>query len=364
MEREKRRYVGIDLGKRTYAMAVIGKKGNVVHSNGRTDSEGRTALYGKLEKGDKVALEAGNLAFIMAFEIIAQVGCEVAILNAGKLALIYGSMKKTDKEDALKLARILEQFRADQLPLVPLPSEAEMRRRKLIGGHKRAAELRTKMINELHGLFVHQGITTVVKKDLAEKENREQAVQALIGQEREEAEWMLKIVDLAEQRIERLDEEMAGEAEGDAAIERLRGVPGVGPIVSLAYAAYMGDGGRFETAAQVSNYLGLVPRVDISGTLIRYGGITKQGNGYLRALLVQASWALIRSKNGGALKERYEYMTKVKGLGKKKTIVAIARRLGELLWTLLRQGTDYEVRHFSGYKPAGMEGLVQQALAS
>jgi transposase len=218
------------------------------------------------------------------------------------------------------------------------------------------------MINELHGLFVHQGITTVVKKDLAEKENREETVRALKGQEREEAEWILEIIDLTEKRIERLDEVMAGEAQGDTAIERLRGVPGVGPIVSLAYTAYVGDGSRFETAAQVSNYLGLVPRVDISGTLIRYGGITKQGNGYLRALLVQASWALIRSKNGGALKERYEYMTKVKGLGKKKTIVAIARRLGELLWTLLRQGTDYEVRHFSGPKP--IEKLVQLALAS
>jgi transposase len=51
------------------------------------------------------------------------------------------------------------------------------------------------------------------------------------------------------------------------------------------------------------------------------GGITKRGNGYLRALLVQGAWAL---------KERYEYMMEEKGLGKKKVIVAIARRLGEL----------------------------------
>ncbi|MDR1286526.1 MAG: transposase, partial [Treponema sp.] len=131
MKSEKRRYVGIDLGKRTYTVVVIGKTGKVSLSNGRTDGGGRAALYGKLEKGDKVAREAGNLAFIMAKEIIEQVGCEVVVLNAGKLALIYGSMKKTDKEDALKLARIVEQFREEQLPVVPLPSEREMRRRKL-----------------------------------------------------------------------------------------------------------------------------------------------------------------------------------------------------------------------------------------
>ncbi|GHU50007.1 hypothetical protein FACS1894200_09230 [Spirochaetia bacterium] len=121
----------------------------------------------------------------------------------------------------------------------------------------------------------------------------------------------------------------------------------MGPIVALAYAAFIGDGSRFESAAQVANYLGLVPRVDISGTIVRYGGITKRGNGYLRCLLVQAAWALLRSNTGGALKERYVYMTKTKGLGKKKTIIAIARRLSELMWTLSRSGKAYEVRKFS-----------------
>ena len=117
----------------------------------------------------------------------------------------------------------------------------------------------------------------------------------------QEAAWALKAIDLAEERMARLDGQMAKEREGDGEIERLQRVPGVGPVVSLAYVAYAGDGSRFENAAQVSNYLGLVPRVDISGTLVRYGGITKAGNGYLRALLVQAAWSLIRTKSGWTL---------------------------------------------------------------
>jgi transposase len=362
---EKRRYVGIDLGKRTYAVAVIGKTGKVTHSNGRTSLEGRTALYKKLEKTDKVAIEAGNLAFIMAKEILAQVGCEVVVLNAGKLALIYGSMKKTDKEDSLKLARIIEQFRDEQLPSVPVPSDQEMRRRKLIAGQQRAVKLRTQMINTLHGLFLHQGITTVVKKDLATKENREEAIKQLTGLEREEAEWALKAIDLYEERMVHLEKHMAAERKGDKQIKQLMDVPGIGPVVSLAFAAFLGDGRRFDNASQVSNYLGLVPRVDISGTIVKYGGITKRGNKYLRALLVQASWAVVRSKKGGALKERYEYMTQIKGLGKKKSIVAIARRLAELLWVLLRTGTDYEIRKFTGpSKGTPVEDMVTEALAS
>jgi hypothetical protein len=66
-----------------------GTAGEVVHSNGRTNSEGRAALYRKLKPGDKVVIEAVNLAFIMAKEILAQAGCEVVVLNAGKLAMIY-----------------------------------------------------------------------------------------------------------------------------------------------------------------------------------------------------------------------------------------------------------------------------------
>jgi transposase len=81
----------------------------------------------------------------------------VVILYPGKLALIYGSMKKTDKEDALKLARIIEQFRDDPLPKVALPSDCEMRRRKLIASRCRVVKLRRGMINLLHGLFLHAG---------------------------------------------------------------------------------------------------------------------------------------------------------------------------------------------------------------
>jgi transposase len=154
---------------------------------------------------------------------------------------------------------------------------------------------------------------------------------------------------------------MAEESEGDGEIERLQTVPGVGPKVSFAFAAHV-DPERFENASQVSNYLGLVPRVYMSGDTVRYGRITKRGDGYLRALLVQASWALIRSKAGGSLKERYEYMTQ-KGISKKKTIVAIARRLSELLYTLMKNGTEYEVRKFKPEK-AETEKLAVLALSA
>jgi hypothetical protein len=111
--------------------------------------------------------------------------------------------------------------------------------------------------------------------------------------------------------------------------------------------------------------------VSISGSLINYGHITKRGNGYLRALLVQGAWVITWSKEGGALRERYEYMTKVKGKSKKKAIVAsnrrfAARRLAGLMWALLKKGEDYEVRHFKrpADKKQETEALARAALSA
>ena len=81
MKEKKTRFIGIDLGKRTYVMAVVGKNGKVVMSNGVTSPEGRQKLYKKLQSTDKIALEAGTLAFIIAKELDAAVGCKVYVLN-------------------------------------------------------------------------------------------------------------------------------------------------------------------------------------------------------------------------------------------------------------------------------------------
>jgi transposase len=358
----KRRYVGIDLGKRTYEMAIVDEKGKVTMSNGKTTVEGRQKLYGKLRSGDKVALEAGNLAFIIAKELAAAVGCEIRVLNPSHLQLIYGTMKKTDKEDALKLAHIVEDFRDERLPIVPVPSEKEMGRRKLLASYRREQRMRNQAINRLHGLFLARGITDVVKSDLATAAAREKTVKELSGLELEEAEHLLACLGLYERRIEALEVRMDKEAEGDKEIERMQTVPGVGPKISFAFTAHVAPQ-RFENASQVSNYLGLVPRVYMSGDTVRYGQITKRGNGFLRALLVQGAWALVRSKAGGCLKERYEYMTREKGISKKKAIVAIARRLAELLYTLMKNGTYYEARKFRPGKGEG-ERLAQLVISA
>jgi transposase len=343
-------------------MAIIGIVGKMRIYEGKTSIQGRQALYRLLEKTDKVAVEAGNLAFIFAREIMERVGSEVRVLNAAKLPFIWDAPTKTDKEDAMKLAHLIEERRDEKLPLVPLPSEEEMVRRKLLANYGREQRNRTKQLNTLHALFVHQGHTTVVKKNLATAAKRQEVIGLLRGQEREEAEWILKYLELHEQRLAQLKGKMAADGKADENIRRLQTVAGVGPVVAYAFAAHVGDGSRFTKVSQVSNYLGFVPRLDYSGTIQRQGHISKRGNGYLRGLLVQAAWSLVRSKEGGALKERYTFMT-TKGLSKKKSIVTIARRMAEMMYSLLKSKEEYEMRPWAG-SGSSVPNLADRALMS
>jgi transposase len=170
-ETDERRYVGIDLGKTGYAIAYIeGTK--VKQSSGKTYPEARQALYKRLRATDVVAMEAGGISFTMAREMKAVVGCEVAVLNPGDLVVIYRSMKKTDKEDSLKLAHLVQYMPLEQLPVVALPSEKENERREMCAERKQTVGERGRLINQLHSLFLKAGITTVVKKDLANNEAR------------------------------------------------------------------------------------------------------------------------------------------------------------------------------------------------
>ena len=363
MEEGKRRYVGIDLGKFDYTMTIIGKNGKMSIHKGKTSLQGRASLYGLLEKNDRIALEAGNLAFLMTREIQQQVGSEVRVLNSAKLPFIWDAPTKTDKEDAIKLARLVEERRDEKLPIVPLPGEEEMERREVVSNYSREMKGRTRVINTLHSLFVKQGITTVVRKDLATVQKASEAIDVLKGQLREDAEYQLEHLALYEKRIKHLKGKINQEAQKDEDMQQLQSIAGVGPIVAYAFVAYVGDGSRFNKGAQVSNYLGFVPRLDYSGTIQRHGHITKRGNSYLRGLLVQAAWCMVRSRKGGSLKERYIYQTKIQGKSKKKTIVSVGRRMAELMYSILRDKTRYEVRRWK-VPPDIPVGLVREAISA
>jgi transposase len=116
-------------------------------------------------------------------------------------------------------------------------------------------------------------------------------------------------------------------------------MPGIGPIATLVFLAYIGDCTRFSKGKQVSYYAGLVPRVDISGDTRRYGAIVKRGCTPIRRVMIQCAWALLRSHSGGELKAFYEKLAA--RVGKKKAVVALARKMIEAFYAMCKNGELY-----------------------
>jgi transposase len=339
---EGERFVGIDLGKRTYVACAISRGGSLEQWHGKTDGVGRDHLAARLRCGDVVGVEAGSTAFHIARRLKSVHGVRVVVLNPGKLAVIYASMKKTDKEDALKIARLLETMREEYLPIVPLPTEAEEDMRRLAGSQIFLKKERTRLINRLHALFVGAGITTITKKDLARDESRRSMLEMLFGVYEEVAGHLVVILAEVEQQIAKLDQSIRNalliDRREQAAL--LMSIPGVGPVATATFLGYVGDGSRFETASQVSYYAGLVPRLDISGETQRLGHITKSGNPAIRRAMIQAAWTAVRSPLGNPFREVFERIAATRGRG--IAIVAVGRRILELMYTLITRGEYYK----------------------
>ena len=356
---EGTRFVGIDLGKKGYVLKVIDSNGKITGWSGENNAAGREKLYNRLRPTDKIAVEACNIAFIMSKEFKEKTGTEFYILNPNKLPQIFITDKKTDKEDALKLAKELRDKPEEELPRVFAPTEEMKEMRKVISEYKEVVRFRTQKINRLHSVYEHCGITELKRSDLGTKTNREKNLELLSGYEREEAERLMKFIDLAEEQKKELEGKINKTEKENEKVKTVEQVPGVGKITAYAFVATIGEAGRFLNVSQISSFLGFVPKIDCSSTIERYGHITKRGNAYLRGLLVQAAWSLLRCKNGGYLKDKYEYLVQ-RGMSKKKAIVAIARKIAELMFTLLKNNSTYESRKFTPPESEG-EKLAKKA---
>ena len=117
----------------------------------------------------------------------------------------------------------------------------------------------------------------------------------------------------------------------------LETIPGVGFLTAATLVAELGDVHRFARAAQVSAYFGLVPRVRASADVAHYGRITRAGSPHARRALVEAAHVAVRLP--GPLRDRY--LARARRRGKKVALVAAARELLELSWTLLIRGEVY-----------------------
>jgi transposase len=150
-------------------------------------------------------------------------------------------------------------------------------------------------------------------------------------------EDLLHLLDQLDGQIVELDRAVSRTAENNPQARLLMSQPGVGPITALAFVLTIGEVSRFQHSKQVASYLGLIPREHSSGGKQRLGAISKQGNRFLRQLLVEAAQTATRLDDGFRKEYQARCHHKPRGVAK----VAAARKLTVRLYWMLKQNVGY-----------------------
>jgi transposase len=333
--------IGLDLGDRSSCYCVLDEKSEVI-GRGVVITEGKEMeqLFGRLP-ASVVALEVGGHSPWVS-RLLEKLGHQAIVANARRVKLISQSSGKNDRLDAEFLARLA---RADQKLLAPIRHRSETAQADLMGVRVRAqlVELRTEAVNAARGLVKSFG-QRLAKCDVdslkeSHAQDLEPAIRGHIERLLRVVKELTKEIDACDAELEKLSAERYGEE-----TRRLKQVPMVGPLTSLAYVLTLDDASRFRHSRDVGCYLGMRPKRDDSGQSQPELRITKEGDVYLRKLLVQCAQQILSLRGPDC--DLKSWGEKIAAKGKKKAkrraVVAVARKLAILLHRLWVSGEPYQ----------------------
>jgi transposase len=289
-------------------------------------------FYRRLTAPALVGFEAcGNTQWFE--DLLDRLGHEVWIGDAAAIRASYVRKQKTDRRDA---AHILKLLMEDRFPRLWRPSADERDLRQLLIHRHRMVGIRIRVKNGLHHLMLNKGVQMKRKlwSEAGQLALRELPLEGWAAQRRKD---LLQLLGSLNAQITELDEAVKSAAQGNERARLLMTQPGVGPITSLAYVVTIGDVSRFPRGKQVASYLGLIPSEHSSSNRRRLGSISKQGNSFMRMLLVESAQTVNRLDEGFRKQYKHRCHHMAKGVAK----VAAARRLAVRLYWMLRTNTAY-----------------------
>lgn len=258
----------------------------------------------------------------------------VDVLDARKLRIIAESVSKCDRRDA---AVLNELSRANlKLPICYMPDDKVFALREHLRARSDLVRIRTSVKNRVHAVLHRRGVLTPLG-GLFTQAGRTFLAQAKLD------DAGSTIVQLYLRTIDQLNGLITESNDSLKQLTRrprwakpaalLQTMPGVGLITAMTILAELGDPKRFRRRAAVANYAGLVPVVRDSNDKRYRGGITKRGSTHLRAVLIEAAWIAI--KRVPAYNHLFERVARRSN--KLTAIVAVARRILEDAWTMLKR---------------------------
>ena len=304
----------------------------LVNGNGEAEE-----FYRHLPAGSLVGMEScGNSQWFV--ELMEQLGHEVWIGDAAQIRASYVRRQKTDRRDAGHILKLLMEGR---FPRLWRPDGEERDLRQLLIHRHRLVQIRTRVKNGLQHLAMNRGMQKKSKlwSAAGQRAFLQLPLPGWAGCRRQD---LLALLGQLDERIKPLDAAVEKAALAHPQARLLMTQPGVGPVTALAFVVTIGDAHRFRRGKQVASYLGLIPREHSSGGKQRLGAISKQGNGFVRLLLVEAAPSVTRLDAGFRKQYQHRCHRKPKGVAK----VAAARKLAVRLYWMLRSNIGYpEIVH-------------------
>jgi len=306
-----------------------------------------------------VVYEAGPCGYGLVRELRSR-GYACEVVAPGKIARRPGERIKTDRRDALTLARLA---RSDDLVTVIVPDERDEAMRDLSRAREDAMRARLKARQQLKALLLRHGHRYGVKKSWTPVHERYLASVSFAhpAQDIAFAEYRQAVRE-GHERMERLTEALRGQSEHwrmKPLVAALSSLRGINFVAAVTLAAEIGDFSRFAHPRELMGFLGLVPSEYSTGDTHRQGHITKTGNTHARRMLIEAAWnyrfparisrhlQLRLEGQPRAVREiawraqlrlarRYRHLLARK-LAHNKICVAIARELAGFVWDIARQ---------------------------
>jgi transposase len=332
--------IGLDLGDRSSYYCVLDDAGEVVLENDLpTTPKAMQQVFAGMPRS-RIALETSAHSPWVS-RLLTAMGHEAIVAHARNVRLIGESRRKDDRIDARTLARLV---RIDPQLLSPVQHRSAKAQIHLTAIRARAelVRARTALVNSARGLAKSYGErlrkcgTQQVRQDLAA---------GLSAELREVLGPLLSEVESLNERIKEYDRritEMAKETYPE--VDLLKQVKGVGDLIALTYVLTIEDPHRFKKSRDVGCFLGLRPGRRNSGQSEPQMHISKEGDRYLRSLMVQGAHYILGPFGEDSDLRRWGHKLAERGgkNAKKRAVVAVARKLSVLLHRLWVSGEVYE----------------------
>ncbi len=332
--------VGVDLAKNVFQVHGVDRYGRQVWRRRLRRSTWLKVLLEKIDTDCEIGMEACSGAHHWARELQAR-GYAVKLISPQ----FVKPFVKSQKNDANDAEAICEAMSRPTMRYVSVKSVAQQDIQAMHRVRSSLIGQRTAKANQVRGLVAEYGL--VAPKQLGPLRKAipswlEDAENGLTDRFRALLQGLWDELLMLDRRIKVLDAEIEVIAATHPDAKRLKQLRGVGPLIATALVARFGDASHFNRGRQAAASVGLTPRHHGTGGKNRLLSITKQGDRYLRSILIHGARAVVSQA-----KRRDDRLSLwVTGLAQRShpnvAAVALANKTVRMAWALLRNGTDYD----------------------